>query len=124
MDQTLSGRASGIVIRGGTRDKKNKFYTPQSIPGEESYKAVTENTFQDPRDNPLSTFSIDVDAASYSNVRRFINNGQLPPKDAVRIEEMINYFNYELPSPTRNEPVAIHTELSAGTPSTDCSVLA
>lgn len=112
-DQALSGRASGIIIRGGTKDRRNMFYTPQVIPDEESYKGVTENTFQDPNENPLSTFSIDVDAASYSNVRRFINNGQLPPKDAVRIEEMINYFSYDLSSPTENEPVAIHTELSA-----------
>ncbi len=79
----------------------------------ESYKGITENTFQNPKENPLSTFSIDVDAASYSNIRRFINNGQLPPKDAVRIEEMINYFSYNLPPPTDQEPVAIHTELSA-----------
>jgi Ca-activated chloride channel family protein len=61
----------------------------------------------------LSTFSVDVDAASYSNIRRYINNGQLPPKYAVRIEEMINYFDYNLPAPVDNEPVAIHTELSA-----------
>jgi Ca-activated chloride channel family protein len=54
-----------------------------------------------------------VDAASYSNIRRFINNGQLPPADAVRIEEMINYFKYDLTGPSNNEPVAIHTELSS-----------
>jgi len=79
----------------------------------ESYKGITENGFQNPKYDPLSTFSIDVDAASYSNVRRFINSGQLPPKDAVRIEEMINYFSYNLPAPTGDAPVAIHTELSA-----------
>ncbi|WCT12020.1 vWA domain-containing protein [Mucilaginibacter jinjuensis] len=84
-----------------------------ATPADESYKGVTENGFQNPLDNPLSTFSVDVDAASYTNVRRFINGGQLPPKDAVRIEEMINYFNYDLPAPTGNSPVAIHTELSA-----------
>ena len=83
------------------------------MPGDESYKGITENVFNDVRSNPLSTFSVDVDAASYSNVRRFINGGQLPPADAVRIEEMINYFSYNLPGPVNGEPVAIHTELSS-----------
>lgn len=80
---------------------------------DESYKNITENGFNDVQSNPLSTFSVDVDAASYSNVRRFINSGQLPPPDAVRIEEMINYFHYNLPGPSNNDPVAIHTELSS-----------
>jgi Ca-activated chloride channel family protein len=64
---------------------------------------------------PLSTFSIDVDTASYANVRRFINTGSLPPKDAVRIEEMINYFTYHDAPPTDNTPFAVHTEV-AGCP--------
>lgn len=79
----------------------------------ESYERIFENGFNDAKSSPLSTFSVDVDAASYSNVRRFINNGQLPPADAVRIEEMINYFHYNLPGPTNGDPVAIHTELSS-----------
>ncbi|QKJ32435.1 von Willebrand factor type A domain-containing protein [Mucilaginibacter mali] len=79
----------------------------------ESYGKFIENKYQNPLDNPLSTFSVDVDAASYSNIRRFINGGQLPPKDAVRIEEMINYFKYQLPEPKGDEPVAIATELAA-----------
>jgi len=79
---------------------------------DESYQPINENGFNNAKDNPLSTFSVDVDNASYSNMRRFINNGQLPPADAVRIEEMINYFNYDLSGPKDNEPVAIHTELS------------
>ena len=62
--------------------------------------------------NPLSTFSIDVDAASYSNVRRFINNGQRPPKDAVRIEELVNYFDYDYEQPKNDDPFAFHTEIS------------
>ncbi|MGV3762088.1 YfbK domain-containing protein [Parapedobacter sp.] len=78
----------------------------------ESYKGFAENKFHNPLDEALSTFAIDVDAASYSNFRRFINNGQLPPTDAVRIEEMINYFQYDLAGPSANEPVAIHTELA------------
>jgi len=85
---------------------------PVAPPFEESYQATVENKFQNPVNDPLSTFSVDVDAASYSNIRRYINNGQLPPKYAVRIEEMINYFDYNLPAPANNEPVAIHTELS------------
>ncbi|GAB3923396.1 YfbK domain-containing protein [Mucilaginibacter myungsuensis] len=79
----------------------------------ESYAKLIENRYQNPYDAPLSTFSVDVDNASYSNIRRFINNGQLPLKDAVRIEEMINYFKYQLPEPKGSRPVAIATELSA-----------
>jgi len=89
----------GIVIR------------QQSSPTE-SYASVAENRFVSPQLNPLSTFGIDVDAASYSNVRRFINQGQLPPEDAVRVEEMINYFDYEYPAPKNDEPFSINTELS------------
>ncbi len=65
----------------------------------EQYDRIDENGFLAAKDNPLSTFSIDVDTASYSNVRRFLNDGQLPPQDAVRIEEMINYFTYDYPQP-------------------------
>jgi Ca-activated chloride channel family protein len=78
----------------------------------ESYNGITENIFRDALKNPLSTFSIDVDAASYSNVRRFINNGQRPPKDAVRIEEMINYFDYDYDQPKGDDPFAVYTEIS------------
>jgi len=63
-------------------------------------------------ENPLSTFSIDVDTASYSNIRRFLNQNQLPPKDAVRIEEMINYFVYDYPQPKGQEPFSITTEVA------------
>ncbi|MBW1279538.1 von Willebrand factor type A domain-containing protein, partial [Escherichia coli] len=73
---------------------------------------INENRFIDPLNTPLSTFGIDVDAASYSNVRRFINQGQLPPTDAVRIEEMINYFDYDYPQPSGNQPFSVNTELS------------
>ncbi len=78
----------------------------------EEYDGIHENIFHDAMRNPLSTFSIDVDAASYSNVRRFINNGQRPPKDAVRIEEMINYFDYDYQQPTGDDPFSIFTEIS------------
>ncbi len=76
----------------------------------EEYATIHENIFHRPQDEPLSTFSIDVDAASYSNMRRFINQGQLPPKDAVRIEEMINYFNYAYHTPQDEKPLMINTE--------------
>ncbi|ELR72628.1 Von Willebrand factor type A domain protein [Fulvivirga imtechensis AK7] len=79
----------------------------------EEYDAINENIFHGALKNPLSTFSIDVDAASYSNVRRFLNNGQLPPKDAVRIEEMVNYFSYDYPQPDGQDPFSITTEISA-----------
>ena len=77
----------------------------------EEYSHNAENRFKSPVKDPLSTFSIDVDAASYSNIRRFINQGEMPPKDAVRIEEMINYFNYNYPKPTGNDPVRITPEV-------------
>ncbi len=77
----------------------------------ENYSTVHENGFKDTKTNPLSTFSIDVDNASYSNVRRYINEGQLPPVDAVRIEEMINYFKYDYSEPTGEHPFSVTTEL-------------
>ena len=80
-------------------------------PSNESYEAIIENPFLQPQIDSLSTFSIDVDAASYSNIRRFINNGSLPEKDAVRIEEMINYFEYDYPEPTGEHPFEIITEM-------------
>lgn len=79
----------------------------------EEYDGITENIFHEALKKPLSTFSIDVDAASYSNVRRFINNGQRPPKDAVRIEELINYFDYEYAQPKGEDPFSIYTEISS-----------
>ena len=79
----------------------------------ESYSKISENDFRDVSKNPLSTFSVDVDRASYSNIRRHINNGDLPPIDAVRIEEMINYFKYDYPKPKADEPFSVNTELSS-----------
>lgn len=79
---------------------------------DESYDSFVENPFENPLQSPLSTFSIDVDNAAYTNVRRFINNGQQVPKDAVRIEEMINFFNYHYPQPPGANPFSINTEYS------------
>jgi len=78
----------------------------------ESYSEISENEFKYSMKDPLSTFSIDVDAASYANVRRMINQGYAPQKDAVRVEEMINYFSYDYPSPKGNNPFSISTEVS------------
>jgi Ca-activated chloride channel family protein len=78
----------------------------------EGYDHITENGYRKVADNPLSTFSIDVDAASYSNVRRILKEGQLPQQGAVRVEEMINYFSYRYDQPANNEPFAVHTELA------------
>lgn len=78
----------------------------------EEYSNITENGFHKVTDDPLSTFSIDVDAASYSNVRRYLNNNELPPAGAVRTEEMINYFKYHYPQPTGKDPFSINTEIS------------
>ena len=78
----------------------------------ENYATIHENGFRNVLANPLSTFSIDVDNASYSNVRRYINQGDLPPVNAVRIEEMINYFHYDYPQPSGEHPFSVTTELA------------
>ncbi|MBA4240352.1 MAG: hypothetical protein C0448_06485 [Sphingobacteriaceae bacterium] len=99
-------KEKGITIRGGRT-------TPVQYNTEE-YHRIYENEYKDSKKDPLSTFSIDVDKASYSNIRRMINQNQLPQPDAVRIEEMINYFNYNYPQPTDEHPFSINTEY------TDC----
>ncbi|HEX8692175.1 MAG TPA: VWA domain-containing protein [Longimicrobium sp.] len=78
----------------------------------EGYRVIEENEFQAVTASPLSTFGIDVDAASYSNVRRFLRENRLPPRDAVRIEELVNYFDYEYPDPAGEHPFSITTEIS------------
>jgi len=84
---------------------------PAETMNNEEYGLWNENRFKFALDEPLSTLSIDVDAASYSNIRRYINNGQLPPTDAIRIEELINYFSYNYPKPNADKPVSILTEV-------------
>ncbi|PRH81615.1 vWA domain-containing protein [Arenimonas caeni] len=82
-------------------------------PNTENYAEFEDNAIVRTVENPVSTFSIDVDTGSYSNVRRMLARGQLPPKDAVRVEEMINYFDYGYPAPTdRSQPFRISTELA------------
>ncbi len=94
--------------------EEKEMYQPQPVENfnTEEYSRIYENAFLDVKKNPLSTFSIDVDSASYSNIRRFINNKTIPPKDAVRIEEMINYFTYNYSEPTGKDPFSINTEIS------------
>ena len=91
---------------------KSSYYhqQPYHDPNTESYAGLAENGYRDPLKAPYSTFSIDVDNASYSNVRRFINLGQKVPSDAVRVEEMINYFKYDYPKATGEHPFSVYTE--------------
>ncbi|HEY9614144.1 VWA domain-containing protein [Allocoleopsis sp.] len=109
----LAKPASAPIARSPTitQDSSQKSEVPEPS-NREAYDRIDENPFLRVSNNPLSTFSIDVDAASYSNVRRFINEGKLPPKDAVRIEELINYFPYEYPQPEGDRPFSVSTEIS------------
>lgn len=108
--------SAGVYSSRDRRRAKNKQYIPPVYynPSKESYKKEIENDYKTVKANPLSTMSVDVDRASYSNVRRFINSGSMPPADAVRIEEIVNYFHYNYPQPTGSNPIAIVTNV------TDC----
>jgi Ca-activated chloride channel homolog len=115
-----------VVIGFGTQKKSSISYAtggfnaaaPQmtfSAPAQhntENYNPINENGFQLVGASPVTTFSADVDRASYTNVRRFLNNGEMPPVDAVRVEEMINYFDYNYPQPDDNKPFSVTTEVS------------
>jgi Ca-activated chloride channel family protein len=79
----------------------------------EAYAHISEGTFRRVADHPLSTFSVDVDTASYSNVRRFLREGKLPPADAVRTEELLNYFRFDYPEPGAEHPFSVTTEVGA-----------
>ena len=142
-ESALAGRVAGVQMRGAARPRKAKRVSskldsyavetavaadelvgaPQPMPtlparaeagAGDTYAHVQENTFFEAKKDPLSTFALDVDNASYSNVRRFLNEGQLPPRDAVRVEEMLNYFRYDYAAPpaTSPDPVRISTELA------------
>ncbi|MCU0380726.1 MAG: von Willebrand factor type A domain-containing protein [Chitinophagaceae bacterium] len=124
----LQGRAAGVYVSPGknpgmrvaglpNRDAGlygSRAPTPEQLAlfEREGYDYIQENRFLKVSENPLSTFSIDVDAASYSNLRRFIQLGQLPPKGSIRIEEMVNYFKYNYSQPITEDPFAVHTELA------------
>lgn len=109
MVRTKKIRGIAACNAGGTY---NSSYDAYQVPfNTEAYDVINENMFKDVMHNPLSTFSIDVDRAAYSNVRRFLNNNQKPIKDAVRIEEMINYFDYSYPQPTSGHPFSVTMEM-------------
>ena len=111
----MSSTADAASYR--TEEKLASIYDPDDYIGNgETYQQTTENPFVDVADQPLSTFAADVDTASYSNLRRMINEGWYEigeiPADAVRIEEMINYFDYDIPTPKKNEPFAVTAEMN------------
>jgi Ca-activated chloride channel homolog len=93
-------------------DRDRMAQNPDDKFNTEQYDKIDENPFLEALKNPLSTFSIDVDTASYSNVRRFLQEGQMPPKDSVRIEELVNYFDYNYPDPQGAYPFSLITEIS------------
>jgi Ca-activated chloride channel family protein len=114
----VGGVAGGVVggVIGGVPSPAMKRVTSAADVAEfntEEYGRFQENPFLKAVDNPLSTFSIDVDRASYSNVRRYLTAGQRPPRDAVRIEELINYFSYDYPDPRGADPFSVTTEVAA-----------
>lgn len=118
-EYSIQGRMAGISVQkgksagnnsSGTQITQGRNWRRNDNYNREGYDNITENPFLKVNDNPLSTFSIDVDGASYSNIRRYINEGQLPPDGAVRIEEMINYFSYNYPQPKGDDPFSINTE--------------
>jgi Ca-activated chloride channel family protein len=108
--------APGLAVMqiGGyyARDAREQEYRgTRGIPGTEEYGHFVENEFTTPEKDPLSTFSVDVDTASYSNARRFLNDRQMPPPESVRIEELVNYFSYDYALPEAGKPVSMTTNL-------------
>ncbi|MEH6764605.1 MAG: von Willebrand factor type A domain-containing protein [Aequorivita antarctica] len=117
-DRKLQGKAAGVQVTNGNvgaapsvvmRGTASNFSNPVS--DNESYGRIEENIFKSVTTAPLSTFSIDVDKAGYSNIRRMLNNGQEVPQDAVKIEEMVNYFAYNYPQPTGKDPFSITADV-------------
>lgn len=108
----LNARGFGVAKRSSAYGMVAVHGASASISNTEQYESSPENSWKSALSDPLSTFSSDVDTASYSNIRRFITNHELPPSDAVRIEEMINYFTYSYPEPSGDDPVSISTELT------------
>jgi len=108
----LATSSSAVSAKGAMGGRAS--YRYPSAPGNtEAYDRIEDNRFHRVSDQPLSTFSSDVDTASYSNVRRFLTSGTLPPPDAVRIEELINYFRFDYAPPASKDPVSVTTEVAA-----------
>lgn len=112
--RSMSVQSSNDYWGGSVNEAYVEYATPMPYYGynAEEYAQFVEQGFVDVKANPLSTFSVDVDTSSYSNIRRFLSQGTLPPADAVRIEEMVNYFNYNYPKPKGNEPFSITTNMA------------
>jgi Ca-activated chloride channel family protein len=118
--QTITRNPSGKVARdlpsaprpAGRVNRAGYVGLPPGDIEAESYESIDETGYREVSKRPLSTFSIDVDTASYANVRRFLKEGRLPPADAVRVEELINYFTYDYPQPKDDLPFSVTTELS------------
>ncbi|MEN8226457.1 MAG: von Willebrand factor type A domain-containing protein, partial [Bacteroidota bacterium] len=102
----------GMPVVGSSSLPQSAIIHPHYDYSNESYDKIIENIFKNPVYSPLSTFSIDVDVAAYSNMRRFINEGIIPPENAIRIEELINYFSYDYPQPEGKDPFSITSELA------------
>ena len=109
----VAGEQSGHFATLTFDDRHGRIRQPSGEFNTAAYDHILENPFLDAKNNPLSTFSIDVNTASYSNIRRFINEGSLPPKDAVRVEEMINYFTYDYAQPSDEKPFAVHVDVAS-----------
>lgn len=114
-DNYYAGHRFQFVEEWSWRDQDTVLPFPAYAPsGTESYAPIVENDFILPRgEAALSTFALDVDTASYSNVRRFLTHNQLPPPDAVRLEELVNYFRYDLPQPEGEEPFSVTLEAAS-----------
>ncbi len=110
MGSTGGGAGAPYVSVSPVEGKLSPYGNPYY--SEEDYGHLVENEFLAVKQNPYSTFSIDVDTAAYANVRRLIKESQMPPQDAVRTEELVNYFTYDYPQPKRSEPFSINTEVS------------
>jgi Ca-activated chloride channel family protein len=106
---------SGFTRKMQKRRSKNSVADsrPAEKANRDAYDSITENDFLRTSADPLSTFSIDVDTASYSNIRRFLKSGTIPPTGAVRIEELLNYFEYDYPTPTGDVPFSTFVEAGA-----------
>ncbi len=127
-EENMSSPTYTFKTKGASDLKTKKYYSPSKVYAEqdayyaqeptgnnqphntEAYNYIEENNYKEVTNEPLSTFSIDVDEASYTNCRRYLESGTLPPVDAVRIEEFVNYFDYTYPQPTGQDPFSVNTE--------------
>ncbi|MDI3503373.1 MAG: Ca-activated chloride channel [Candidatus Cloacimonadota bacterium] len=110
MRQMGMGSSMGNSVLGGMAIFDSGSYLPPDW-NTEDYSAITPNIFHSPLTSPLSTFSIDVDTATYSNIRRMLNQGYLPSPNTVRTEEILNYFSYDYPQPRGEHPFSVYTEM-------------